>query len=353
MRELHQANVERSAATQRQLDALIREVNALPEDAQVLCNALASANLPSATDAGTAGAPEAGSEVTEATPEPPSSVLPKFGAPPTPEHSNRLDDCREPATLPLTGSPSGSEHITTSPQRRPFASLMCLLRSGRPTDRALGQTRPVARRDPPEHGPTDRLRTPPPAGPVDALARLRTPPCPLPPDPNAVDAASRGGFARLVGDTPYLGASGPMSNASGTTLPGDPALPETTLEEGEERNNDLRQENPLLIAAIRLRRAHLLSVRDIVERQGRVQMRLAISACERPTCGPDFATNATTSNLPSGLAPGRDAERTPDQAHRAGQRDAQSRLAAPERHPNDPDDPCASFTKDSLPDERA
>ena len=61
MRELHQANAERKAATQRQLGTLIREVTALPEGAQVLRNALAPANLLSATDAGTTGAPEAGS----------------------------------------------------------------------------------------------------------------------------------------------------------------------------------------------------------------------------------------------------------------------------------------------------
>ena len=244
--------MERTAATQRPLDALIHEVNALPEGAQVLRKALASANQPNATDAGTAGTSGAGSERTEATPEPPSDVPPKVGAPPAPKHSNGLDDRWEPATLPLAGSPAENKFITTPPQRRPFTGLVCSLRSGRPADRALGQPRPVARGDPPEHGPTDRLRTSPPEGLADAPARLRTPPCPLLPHPNAVDAASRGGFARLVGDTPYLSASGPKSNISATTLPGDPAHPGTTLEEDEERNNDLRQENALLIAAIRL-----------------------------------------------------------------------------------------------------
>ena len=97
---------------------------------------------------------------------------------------------------------------------------MCLIQSGRPGDRALGQPRPVARGDPPEHGPTDRLRVPPPAGPVDAQVRLRTPPCPLPPDPNAVDAAPQGGFARLAGDTSYQSASDPESGTSVTVLPG-------------------------------------------------------------------------------------------------------------------------------------
>ena len=224
IRELLQANVERTAATQRQLDALTHEVNALPEGAQVLRKALASANLPSATDADTAGALGAGSEGTEATPEPPSGVPPKVGARPAPEHSNGLDDCREPATLPLVGSPSEHRHITTPPQRRPFTGLMCLLRSGRPADRALGQTRPETRGDPPEHDPTDRLRTSPSAGLVDTPVRLRTPPCPLPSDPNAVDPAPRGGFARLVGDAPYLSASGPKSDTSATTLQGEGAL---------------------------------------------------------------------------------------------------------------------------------
>ena len=58
MRELHQANAERSAATQRQLGTLIREVTALPEGAQVLRNALAPANLLSATDAGARREPQ-------------------------------------------------------------------------------------------------------------------------------------------------------------------------------------------------------------------------------------------------------------------------------------------------------
>jgi hypothetical protein len=38
MRDLHPANAEQTAATQQKLDALIREVTALPEGAQVLRN---------------------------------------------------------------------------------------------------------------------------------------------------------------------------------------------------------------------------------------------------------------------------------------------------------------------------
>ena len=341
MRVLLQTNMERSAATQRQLDALIHEANALPEGEQVLRKALASASQPNATDTDTAETSGAGSEGTEATLEPPSDVPPKVGAPPAPEHSDGLDDRGGAATLPLTGPLDENKLIATPPHHRSFPGLMRLLRSGSPADHALGPPRPVTRGDPPVHDPTDRLRrAPPPAGPVDVPVRLRTPPCPPPPDPNAVDAAPHGGFARSAGDTSYLSASGPESDTSTTTLPRVPAHPGTMLGEDEERNNDLRQENALRIAAIRLRHTHLLSVRDLIERQGRMQMKLAITAYERSICGSSFVANAKTTDPPSGPKPGQDAERKPDRTHCAGQ----SARAAPKhdrRHP--------SATRTTLP----
>ena len=113
MRDLHRANAEQTAVTQRTLGALIREVTALLEGAQVLRSAFAPASPLSATDASAAGGTETGGTETEAAPASPSGVPPEVGAPPAPEHSDGLGDCRAPATLPSAGSPSGSEHITT------------------------------------------------------------------------------------------------------------------------------------------------------------------------------------------------------------------------------------------------
>ena len=106
MRDLHRANMEQTAAAQRKLDALIREVTALPEGAQGLRNAFAPASPLSVADASAAGATETGGAETEAAPESPSGAPPEVGAPPAPEHSDGLGDCREPATLPSAGSPA-------------------------------------------------------------------------------------------------------------------------------------------------------------------------------------------------------------------------------------------------------
>ena len=229
MRDLRRANAEQTAATQQKLDALIREVTALPEGAQVLRNAFAPANPMCAAGDSTAGATEPGGAETEAAPESPSGAPPKVGAPPAPEHSDGLDGCCEPATLPSVGSPSENEHITTSP-RRPFAGFMGLLRNGA-TDHARGHMHPATHGDPPGHGLTDRLRTTPLAGPIGASARPRAPPRPLPPDPDAVGASNRSGPAHWDGDAPYLSASGPEGTLL-TTPPNDLASPGTSLEGG-------------------------------------------------------------------------------------------------------------------------
>ena len=103
-RALLQTNMERGAATQRQLGALIHEVSTLPEGAQVLRKAAASADQSNATDTNTAETAGIGSEGAAAALEPPSYVAPDGGAPPTPEHSDGLDDHGKPAEPPSTGS---------------------------------------------------------------------------------------------------------------------------------------------------------------------------------------------------------------------------------------------------------
>jgi hypothetical protein len=70
MRDLHRASAALTVATQLKLDALIREVTALPEGAQVLRNAFTPANPSNAAEDGTSEAKEPGSAGSEAAPEP-------------------------------------------------------------------------------------------------------------------------------------------------------------------------------------------------------------------------------------------------------------------------------------------
>jgi len=68
----------------------------------------------------------------------------------------------------------------------------------------------------------------------------------------------------------------------------------------------------LLLAAISLRGAHLLSVLDIADRQERTHMRLAIATCERSICRPGLATKMKGADLSSESEPDRDAAHAPN-----------------------------------------
>jgi hypothetical protein len=83
----------------------------------------------------------------------------------------------------------------------------------------------------------------------------------------------------------------------------------------------------LLLAAVSLRRAHLLSVLDIADRRERTLMQLAIATCERSIRRPDLATKVESA--PSESEPDRDAGHASDQGHRAGLGDAQPRSVPP------------------------
>ena len=90
----------RNAATQRQLDALVATVKALPDGAQVLLKAAAAADQPDETDAGTAEKKSAGDGDAGGEEAAPSGTDPNAGAPPAPEHAEGLDDRGAPTETP-------------------------------------------------------------------------------------------------------------------------------------------------------------------------------------------------------------------------------------------------------------
>ena len=80
-------------------------------------------------------------------------------------------------------------------------------------------------------------------------------------------------------------------------------------------------------------------------------MKLAIAACERPSSQPGAGTRSESADPLHGPEPDPKFEHASDPGHRAGTDYAQPTSAPPQRHPDDPDDPCASFSKVSSPEE--
>ena len=95
---------------------------------------------------------------------------------------------------------------------------------------------------------------------------------------------------------------------------------------------------------ISIRRAHLLRTLELE----RIRWNLAVASCDRTICLPDH--EMLLRHAPTGLEPGPCAERA---FTRAAQLNFQDRQAPPQRHPDDPADPCDSFSTVSSPEERS
>ena len=116
-------------------------------------------------------------------------------------------------------------------------------------------------------------------------------------------------------------------------------------------NDELRQKRALLFAAVAARRAHLLRVLDMAGQRERTLTKLAIATCERPPSLPGPGARAESADRLHGPEPGPKPKRAFDPGHCAETYYAQPTSTSPIRHPDDPDDPCASFSKVSSPAE--
>ena len=82
-------------------------------------------------------------------------------------------------------------------------------------------------------------------------------------------------------------------------------------------------------------------------------MSLANATSGRPVCLPGYETQLKHVDFPSGSELDPSTERASDPSHRATPNHSRDRPTPPQRHPNDPSDPCASFSTDSSPGERS
>ena len=335
MSELHRVSVAATTATQAKLDALVRAVTDLPEGAQVLRNVFDPPATSSALASGTPETASTGKAEQESTSEP-DAPSPPVGAPPSPEHSNGLEEEHEPLTQPTTISPPGTTVIAThwTMACGRFASMM---RNGTASS-PRGLTRSPLRECPPGLEPYERGLETASMGPVDAPPRLRARLPML--DRHATNAYCSGPTSQSADATPV--ASEPDQAVRTVISPAD-AAPGTPPAASPEGNAALRQERTLLLDAIRIRRAHLLRTLELE----RVRWNLAVAACDRTICLPDH--EMLLRHAPTGLEPGPCAERA---FTRAAQLHFQDRQTPPQRHPDDPADPCGSFSTVSSPEER-
>ena len=157
--EVETAAEARNAATQKQLGALVNAAKTLPDGAQVLLLAAASAKQSDAIDAGTAEEANAGCGEAAGEVKAPSDVVPHAGAPPAPEHSDGLDDHGAPVETPLSDELPARRRITTPTKIRLIPGLQQLFRNASRADHASSVSlQQEAHGDAPAPGPTDRPR---------------------------------------------------------------------------------------------------------------------------------------------------------------------------------------------------
>ena len=176
------------------------------------------------------------------------------------------------------------------------------------------------------------------AGPADAPPRLPTRSHVL--DRHATDAHGNGPTPLSPGATPSASESDRDERTETSSSNAAPGTPPAASPEG---NAALRLERALLQDAIRIRRAHMLRTLELA----RTWWSLAEASCDRNVCLPDH--EALLRHLPTGLDPDPRAERASTQAERLN---IQDRQTPPQRHPDDPLDPCDSFSTMSSPAER-
>ena len=151
-----------------------------------------------------------------------------------------------------------------------------------------------------------------------------------------------------AGDTVHSGTRRPEGGPNRFTQQPASGLPDGTPNSHSdvERSSSQRHENALLIAAVRLRHAQLVTVLELIEHQGRVHMKLAIVKCDRLAIGQHGrTTRALSTGTHSESEPTGDLARQPSRAYCAGPSGEPNvtQAAEPERHLNDPTDPCDSF----------
>ena len=171
----------RNAATQKQLGALVNAVKTLPDGAQVLLLASASAERPDATDASAAEEANAGAGEVAGEVKAPSDVVPNAGAPPPPEHSGGLDDHGAPVETPPPDELPARRFITTPTKTRLVSGLQQLFRNASRADHAPSvPLRQEAHGDAPAPSPTDRPRHSPRSTSSPAFQPHRTLPVACP-----------------------------------------------------------------------------------------------------------------------------------------------------------------------------
>ena len=159
-------------------------------------------------------------------------------------------------------------------------------------------------------------------------------------DRHVTDAHGTGPVPLSPGATPSASESDRDERTETSSSNAAPGTPPAASPEG---NAALRLERALLQDAIRIRRAHMLRTLELA----RTWWRLAEASCDRNVCMPDH--EALLRHLPTGLDPDPRAERASTQAERLN---IQDRQTPPQRHPDDPLDPCDSFSTMTSPAER-
>ena len=410
MRELHRITATAASETQAKLDALVKAVTTLPEGARVLHSVFSSTGaLGSPTSETSEPEPPEPSGATAEEDTPP----PTGGAPPSPENANGLDDEREPSVRPTTTPLPDARHITTP--RALAERLSTVMRNGTAgISRRPARSQPSD--CPPGPGPSGKGLEKATSGTDDAPHRLPTrshildstigcptsssatvvPPdarhecrvagCPRRPlsDPSGMrqifgltdrddlccdtclftdgrshtdicNSASRSSTttprhvtdAHATGPVPLSPGATPSAPESDrderTETSSSNAAPGTSTAASPEGNAALRLERALLLDAIRIRRAHMLRTLELA----RTWWCLAEASCDRNACLPDH--EALLLHLPTGLDSDPHAERAPTRAERPN---IQDRQTPPQRHPDDPLDPCDSFSTMTSPAER-
>ena len=155
-----------------------------------------------------------------------------------------------------------------------------------------------------------------------------------------LSAVLRNNAAGITGPTP---APEP-GRGERTETSSSNATPGTSTDASPEGNEALRIERELLSNTIRIRRAHLLRTLELA----RTWWRLAEASCDRNACLPDHEEPLL--HLPTGLDSDPHDERAFIRTERPG---IQDRQTPPQRHPDDPLDPCDSFSTMTSPAERS